>query len=138
MKKIEKCMDDARLCISANCSIVISLESSTYAYTFTRLSFFLFQYFHFIPLGNTYTMRMLSHIIQEVIERDSANRNRTENEYIKWKKRKAKYLRNTYIYQLYMSERREEVELRIRNEIWSSRKRIRVKKRKKSVTIHSN
>lgn len=43
-----------------------------------------FQYFHFMPSGNTNMMRTLSHIIQEVIERDSANRSRTEN--------KAKYL----------------------------------------------
>jgi hypothetical protein len=68
-------------------------------------------------------MRMLSHIIQEVIERDSANRNRTVKMNIpsEEEEKKTKYLRNIniniYIYQLYMSERREEVELGIQNEI---------------------
>lgn len=55
-------------------------------------------------------MHTLSHMIQEVIERDSANRNRTANEYI-YIYKNSKYFRNIYavcVCQLEMNERRGE------------------------------
>jgi len=51
-----------------------------------------------MPSGNIHTMRTLSYVIQEVIERDSANRSRTEN--ISNTKKKKNEI--PYIY--YMSE----------------------------------
>jgi hypothetical protein len=51
-------------------------------------------------------MRMLSHVIQEAIERDSANRSRTENILSKEKKNEI-----PYICQHYTSEMRDDVEM---------------------------
>ena len=77
-------------------------------------------------------MCTLSHVIQEAIERDSANRSRTENILSKEKKRNTLYMSTLYKWN---ASRGGDGWNFIQNETWASKVNT---KKKKSVIIHYN